>query len=456
MVAERTYTVGGTTVQPQDREARDLDFEPRRFFWIVDPATLPGYPAIDILALNATTLPPTAIIDQGDVRVYRNRPPSRSGINPNLGGINAVALGTDTAQRVTGLWEPLQRDIDYYVDPTGLWLALSARLDQDDYLAVSYRSAAGQVGTFPAQDQPLGPGNVPRDSLRLIVQPRVDVSRGTFRHELRNVYRVAGADLDPVSLKVGLTLNRSERPLRGGALPTYLSELGLAVPADASTFNRQDRLFPRARDPNAALTIKESYIVFPHLEPFADPARLLATERNDSLYRTPDYLLYAEGPSAKFLFRLRYNASSSGDRGSLDLGALQIREGSEALYLGGRRLDRGTEYTINYDLGQVTFLNPEALIGGGSATIQARFEERGVFAVAPTSIFGLSTRYSLGDHGGINLLGVYQVESSAFNRPQLGFESSAQIWVLCNNGMQLAPYAAPMLYLYRFCLLLAT
>lgn len=427
VVAERTYTVGGTTVQPQDREARDLDFEPGRFFWVVDPATLPGFPAIDILQLTTSTLPPTAVINQGDVRVYRYRPPSRSGINPNLGGINAVAIGTDTTQRVTALWELLRRDIDYYVDPTGVWVALAARLDQNDFLAVSYRSTAGQVGTFPAQDQPLGPGNVPRDSLLLIVQPRVDASRGTFRHEMRNVYRVAGADLDLNSLKVGLTLSRSERPLRPGALPTYLSELGLAVPADPSSFNRQDRLFPRVRDPNAALTIKESYIIFPNLQPFADPARLLATERNDSLYRTPDYLLYSEGPSARFVFRLRYNASSSGDRGSLDLAALQIREGSEALYLNGRRLDRGTEYTINYDIGQVTFLNPEGLLGTGSATITARFEERGVFAVAPTSIFGLSTRYSLGERGGINLLGVYQVESSAFNRPQLGFEASAHL-----------------------------
>ncbi len=427
IVAERTYTVGGTTVQPQDREVRDLDFEPGRFFWVVDPATVPGFPAVDVLQLTGATLPPTAVINQGDVRVYRYRPPSRSGINPNLGGINAVAIGADTTQRVTALWELLRRDIDYYVDPSGLWLALAARLDQNDFLAVSYRSAAGQVGTFPAQDQPLGPGNVPRDSLLLIVQPRVDASRGTFRHEMRNIYRVAGADLDLGSLKVGLTLNRSERPLRPGALPTYLSELGLAVPADPISFNLQDRLFPRVRDANAALTIKESYIVFPHLQAFADPTRLLATERNDSLYRTPDYLLYTEGPSAKFVFRLRYNASSSGDRGSLDLAALQIRDGSEALFLNGRRLDRGTDYTINYDLGQVVFLNPEGLLGSGSATIQARFEERGVFAVAPTSIFGLSTRYNFGERGGINLLGVYQVESSAFNRPQLGFEASAHL-----------------------------
>ena len=52
VVAERTYTVGQTTSQSQDRQARDLDFESGRFFWVVDPDSLPGYPALDILRLN--------------------------------------------------------------------------------------------------------------------------------------------------------------------------------------------------------------------------------------------------------------------------------------------------------------------------------------------------------------------------------------------------------------------
>jgi hypothetical protein len=439
VVAERTYTVGNTTVQPQDREARDLDFESGRFFWVTDPATLPGYPALDILQLpERGSLPPDAQINQGDIRVYRYRRVSGNGPNPNLGGINALALSSDGAQQTAGIWELLDRDIDYYVDPSGLWFVLAARLDlSNDYLAVSYRSAAGQVGTFPAQDQ----GVPVRDTLRLIVEPKVGAQRVTFRHEIRNAYRVAGADLDLNSLVVNLTLNRSERPLRPGAAATYLAELGLATSDDPAVFNRQDRLFPRVREPNAQLTIKESYIIFPSLTPFADPARLLQTERSDSLYRTPNDVLLSEGPPAKFVFRLRYNASSSGDRSSLDLGAMQIRDGSDALFLNGRRLERGIDYTINYDLGQVTFLNPQGLFGNAPGNIQARFEERGVFAVAPTQIYGLSTRYNLGETGGINLMGIYQVEQSAFNRPQLGFEAAAHMVGGVSTDLRFKPMA---------------
>jgi hypothetical protein len=431
VVATRTYTIGATTVQPQDRELRDLDFESSRFFWVIDPVLIPGFPAVDILGdLSRLPLPAGVAPQPGtEVRIYRYRPSgARTGPNPSLGGITAIAIGADTTQRVTARWDLLVPGLDYYMDVSNLWFVLAARLDVNDYLAVSYRTATGLVGTYPAVDQPVPPDSQPRDTLRLIVEPRVANTRPTFRHEIRSVYRVAGSDLDVASLKVDLTLNRSSRPLRPGAQPTYLAELGLSTAADPNVFNAADRLFPRTRDATAGLTIKESYIVLPHLRPFADPARLTPTELSDSLYQTPGYLLFTEGPPAKFLFRLQYNAASSADRSTLDLGALQIRDGSEELFVNGRRLEKGVDYNINYDVGQVTFLDPPALFGtGGAVQVQARFEERGIFAVAPTQIYGLASRYRLGDVGGINLVGVYQVEQSAFNRPQLGFEAQANL-----------------------------
>lgn len=445
VVATRTYTIGSTTVQPQDRQVRDLDFESARFFWVIDPAQIAGYPAVDILSDPGRLAVTSGVAPSAgtDVRIYRYRPSgARTGVNPNLGGIRAVAIGEDPTQRVTARWTLLVPGLDYYVDGSSLWFVLAAKLDNNDYLAVSYRTTTGLVGTYPAVDSPASADSTPRDTLRLIVEPRVSSDRPTFRHEIRSVYRVAGADLDVSSLKVDLTLNRSSRPLLPGAQATYLAQLGLATAADPSIFNAADRLFPRVRDATAGLTVKESYIILPHLRPFADPSRLETTELSDSLYRTPDYLLFTEGPPAKFVFRLQYNASSSGDRSTLDLGALQIRDGSEALFVNGRQLEKGVDYNINYDVGQVTFLNPNALFGtAGAVTVTARFEERGVFAVAPTQIYGLSSRYRLGDVGGINLMGVYQVEQSAFNRPQLGFEASANLVGGVSTDLKFTPNA---------------
>ena len=421
-VAERAYTVGQTTSQPQDRQLRDLDFETGRFFWVVDPTTtLAGYPGIDILNLSAAAV--AATDRPAQVRVYRYRPPQNQTVaDPNLGGITALGRTIDPTQSFGPVrWQLLIQGTDYYLDPSGLWFALATKLDQNDYLAVSYTTAGGTVvGSFPSEDQ----GQGSSDSLRLIVEPKRGPEAATFRHEMRQIYRAAGADLDPPSLQVNLSVNRSERPQGGGT--TYLGLLGLAVATDQNVFDRENRLFPRGRDPDAAQVLRESYIVFPSLTPFAD-TRLSPAERSDSLYRTPLFLLLVQGPPTKFQVRLRYNSTGAGDRSTLSLGALQIREGSEQLLLGGRRLERGVDYTISYDLGQVSFLNPDALFGSGAGQVTARFEEQGLFAVAPTTILGLSTRYLLGDVGTINLIGMYQREQSAFNRPPLGFEASANL-----------------------------
>ena len=427
-VAERVYQIGQTSSQPQDKQVRDLDFETGRFFWVIDPAGLPAYPDIDILNLDPGVVP--AGVRPQQVRIYRYRASLNQSTSPNLGGIRALARSADGAQTYGPVrWELLIQGTDYHLDGSGLWLALGTKLDQNDFLAVSYISADGTlVGSFPAQDRPTA-----NDSLRLIVAPRQDPTMVTFNHEMRQIYRVAGSDLDEASLEVRLSVNQSERPLNGGS--TYLAALRLALPTDPNVFDRENRLFPRAQEPQAGPVVNESYIVYPHLRPFADGARLSDPERNDSLYQKPLYLL-PQGPAAKFQLRLRYNSTGRGDRSTLSLGALQIRDGSEQILLGGRKLERDVDYRISYELGQVTFLNPEALFGAAQAQVTVRFEEQGIFAIAPTSIFGLSTRYALGNVGAINFIGLYQKESSAFNRPPLGFEATANLVTGVNTELK--------------------
>lgn len=424
VVAERTYRVGDRTVEPQDRLVRDLDYEAGRFFWVVDPTAIPGHPVIDPLNAGSIVLPPG--VRPAQVRIYRYRAVTgNQGTNPNLAGITALARNTAGAvvQQVGPLrWELLTANEHYWLDPSGLWFVLSARLDPNDFLAVSYVTEDGtRVGTFPSVDNPAA-----GDELLLLVEPNRGPNAGTFRHALRNIYRVAGADLDRSSLKVSVLLHRSERPV--GEVSTWLARFGLAIPTDQAVFDATNRLFPRTRDPGAADAIRDHFVVFPHLEPFGDPTLVTdAAARNDSLYRTPEYLLLTEGPPAKFQLQLQYLASGGGDRGSLSLNALRIREETEQIFVDGRRLVRGMDYSISYTTGMVTFLDPEELFGSRAATVTARFEEQGFVAIAPTSILGLTARWRLGDAGGINLVGLYQSEATAFNRPPLGFEPTASL-----------------------------
>ncbi len=434
VVGQRTYTVGATTSEPQDRLIRDLDFESGRFFWAVDPVTLPNYPFVDILNLDAAAIPPAIQPADAQVRVYRYRTGVGSGLNPNLGGISAIGFRPDGPERVDGTWQLLLQGTDYYLDPSATWFALATKLDQNDYLAVSYVTIDGtRVGTFPAADNPQVV-----DSVLLVALPLQGPTQQTFRHEMRNVYRVSGTDLNKNSLRVSVSLNQSERPSSTDA-QTYLAFFGLAIPPDPHIFDVDNRLFPRLRDPGADLVLRESYIAYPTLQPFIDP-RLQPNERADSVYTSPVYLLLTpQGPPSRFQMRLQYDAAGGTDAGSLNLNALQIRRGSEQLIAGGRVLERGVDYEINYDLGQVTFSNPAALFPSGSGTVTARFEERGIFAVAPTSIFGGTLGYSLGDIGSINLVGMYQKEQSVFTRPALGFEPTSNLLTGIATNLRFEP-----------------
>jgi hypothetical protein len=414
----KVYTVGERTTEPVDRELRDLDFESGRFFFVVKPSTLPGYPDLDVLNLQAGIVPPTVRPQQ--VRVYRLRAQTVQNLNnPNLGGILAVALRPDGPQRVGPYsWELLIENRDYYIDPSGLWFVLGTRVGDQDFLAVSYVTASGDtVGTFPAVNGTL-------DTLELIYEPRRGPDAATYEYEMRNVYRLGSSDIDRSTLDMAIVVNESERPLDGQG--TYLSRLRVALPSNESKLDEFNRVFPRDRDPNGGAPIRDLFLVFPHVRPFGDSARLQVAERNDSLYVTPTYLLASQGPPPRFRLRLHYQAVGGGDREVLDLQALQIREGSEKLFIGNQQLVRGRDYQIEYATGQVTFVNPDSLFRGPTE-VQAQFEENQVFDVAPKSILGLSSTYDFGAHGQLNAILLSQSETSVYTRPQLGFEPQSNL-----------------------------
>ncbi len=414
-VRARVFTVGDQATQVVNRESRDVEFEDGRFFFIVNPSLLPAYPNIDVLNIVPQSLPPAMQIAQA--RVYRLRAQSgQIGINPSLRGIEAVAVRNDSPQRVGPFfWDLLIEGQDYYLDPSSAWFGLQNRVGPDEFLAVSYVTFAGDtVGTFPSVTGPA-------DSLFLIHEPRRGPEVPTFLHEMRNFYRIGGG-ITRTTVDLSLVVNDSELPLDG--VGTYLTRLGLATSTDLSQLDEFNRVFPRERDPNGGLPLRDLFVVFPHLQPFANSTALQQGERNDSIYRTPTFLRNTEGPAPLFRFFWDYQASGSGDRSRLSLGALQIRSGSEQIRIGNQDLVRGRDYEISYDLGVVTFLDPESLFAGPTR-VQVRFEQNQLFDVAPSSVFGLQSTYNLGSRGRIDAITLFQRERTVFTRPALGFEPQA-------------------------------
>ena len=154
-----------------------------------------------------------------------------------------------------------------------MWLALVTRLSREDFLAVSYVTAAGDtVGTFPSVN---GVG----DTLQLVYEPKRGPEVPTYFHEIRSVYRLGGGEVVRNSIGLTILMNESELPLDGSS--TYLARLGLALTTDQSAIDGFNRVFPRTRDPAGGAPIRDHFVVFPHLTPIADSLNLLPAERND-------------------------------------------------------------------------------------------------------------------------------------------------------------------------------
>src|ERR1700694_4940563 len=124
IVRAHVFTVGDRTLQAIDRKIEDYQFEPRRFFFTVDRRFLGSVCCnLDILdmrrmsALSASlpdTLRPTKIF------LYRlligGQPPNPSG--PQF------RLLANPRSRRGQVYEYLREGVDYYADPSLLWIAL--------------------------------------------------------------------------------------------------------------------------------------------------------------------------------------------------------------------------------------------------------------------------------------------------------------------------------------------
>jgi hypothetical protein len=441
IVRDRVFTVGDRTLQAIDRKIEDYQFEPRRFFFTVDPRLFgSAYPNIDILdtrrmsALAASlpdTLRPTKIF------LYRlligGQPP-----NPN--GPQFRLLGNPRSRRGQ-VYEYLREGVDYYADPSLLWIALVRPLAlNNERLVVAYRVRINgrdtiYTSTGGTPDLQFVPNR--EQFANLIWDPDVNPGDPAFDREIRSVYRLGGSDLRRQSVILKIVTGSSEdqeKPVAGGA-DTYLKLFGLAQSTNSSSFDLENRIWPRPSDPNFELslgspgahTIQDQFLIFPSAKPFASTGLAAAGNPvNDTIYTTPpEYVRSSQRPEAVYHIRMRAQSEGSGDAGALMLGTVQIRPNSERLLVDGIPLTRGTDYSVDYDLGRVSFNRPDSLFPR-PRQVTVQYEENPVFEETPTSIFGATAEFPL-TNGQLNFTAISQSQRTNFTRPPLGFEPSASL-----------------------------
>lgn len=455
VVKDKVFTVGGGS-QTQAQVTRDIDdyqVEARRFFFTVDPRVLGGYPNIDILnkvqmQLLSASMPDS--IRPVHIVLYRlligGQPP-----NPN--GPQFQLIGDPNSRRGQ-VYEVLRENVDYIVDPSQLWVKLTQPLNvNNERLVVAYTVRSGGVETTNPRT-----GGTPDMTYiatrpqyaNLLWDPQVQPGDPASFRQLRNVYRVGGSDVQRntvgITIVTGTTFDQ-EKPA-AGISATFLQLFGIAQPGNPGSFDTDNRLWPRPGDPGYSIPpmtgagspptgagasptgATDQFLVFPSLQPFARAglAQPAGNPANDAIYSTPDIYLYSsQHPQPVFRIHLKYQSDGSGDGGTgITLGANQLRPGSERITLdNGAALKRDLDYTMDYDLGRVTFLHPDTLFAQ-PRSVTVRYEENPLFVTAPTSIFGLASTLPL-KFGDINFIALGQAQSTSLTRPQLGYEPQSSL-----------------------------
>lgn len=447
IVRGRVFTVGDRTLQAVDRKIEDYQFEPRRFFFTVPPRLLSGYPNIDILdsrrmSLLAASLPDT--LRPAKIFLYRLL---IGGQPPNPAGPQFRIIGDPRSKRGQ-VYEYLHEGVDYYADPSLLWIALVRPLSlNNERLVIAYRVRIhGRDTVFTSTggtpDLEYSPA---RDQVaNLLWDPQIKPTDANFDREIRSIYRLGGSDIrrQSVTLKVvtgsGADQEKPETPrlgANGQFAETYLQLLGLSQLTNPSSFDIENRVWPRPADPNfqlslgsaASRTIRDQFLVFPSLRPFARSGSAgPGNPANDTIYTIPaEYLNSPQRPQALYHIQVRYQVESGGEGGSLMLGSVQLRQNSERLLVDGVPLVRGTDYSIDYDLGRVVFSRPDTLFPR-PRQVTVQYEENPLFAETPTSIFGGTAEFPF-PNGQIAFTAISQTQKTTFNRPPLGFEPAASL-----------------------------
>lgn len=284
-------------------------------------------------------------------------------------------------------------------------ISLSQPLQTDEVLGVAYQYSLNgkiyQVGEF-AQDVPPDSSSASQKVLfvKLLKATSQRTNLPIWNLMMKNVYSVGYGTLTPTDFKLDVLY---QEPGLGAKryVPYGSKNNGTPIISLINLDRLNSQLDPQ---PDGVFDFVEGYtvlsqysrIVFPVLEPFG---RDLAKNIYNSVPLTAkDTLFYALYDSIKAVaqqfpnlnrFILRGTAKTSGSS-EISIG-YNIPKGSVKVTAGGRALEEGIDYEINYDLGTIKMTN-QAILNAG-LPVQVGFENNASFGLQQKNFMGLRFDY---------------------------------------------------------------
>ncbi len=191
-------------------------------------------------------------------------------------------------------------------------------------------------------------------------------------------------------------LNSSNEPYPDGVFDFYTAQRNFDDQLTSTNLQNNILSF-------GTLNTRNGRLIFPVLEPFGDHIRNEFLENGnleemanqyayDYLYDSTKTVAADFPEFNRFFIRGEYKSEVSSE---ISLGAFNLPQGSVRVTAGGRVLQEGIDYQVDYNLGRVTILN-DAYINAGTP-INVSYEDNGTFGLQQRTYLGTRLDYKVNE-----------------------------------------------------------
>ncbi|KAA3635433.1 MAG: cell surface protein SprA [Calditrichaeota bacterium] len=309
--------------------------------------------------------------------------------------------------------------------------------------------ADGSKLIFGNLEVPVDSGQAPLYHLKLLAKSELgsdyNPTNRTWDLMWRNAYRIpTGSTLEELKIKVFKGLVGSEgrsssldyQSDGSGNNTSYLEILGLDTENSNSNTDIPDGVVD---DKRTIYRPELGLIFFPDPQPFdSDTTFIVNGVETPQLAKKNENIYDFRSISEKNENSQYYIQMITVTRGSIiSLNRANIIENSERITINGKELQRGVDYQIQYDFGQVTLLSDAA--SDPNADIKIDYEYAPFFAVQKKTLLGMRAEYELSKDLQFGTTFLYKSDKAQERKPKVGQETAKTIVFDADLSLKLYP-----------------
>ena len=332
------------------------------------------------------------------------------------------------------------------------YISLKSTLTSNQVLAVAFEYTYGgttyQVGEFSADQKDADKALY----VKLLKNTSNSPKMGNWDLMMKNVYALGTSSLQKEKFKLDIKYTSDTT----GVALSYIPEEQFKSTTILRMMNL-DRLDDNEKtNPNGKFDFIEGYtvssstgrIIFPVAEPFGDWLRekigndaIADKYCYDELYDSTKTTAKQIAEKNKFTLTGEFKGTSGSE---IDLGSMNIPQGSVVVTAGGVTLTEGTDYTVDYTMGRVTIIN-QSILDAGTA-VSCSLESQEEYGAMRKTMMGFNWTYDFSKNFQIGGTLLHLSEKPLTSKVNMGSEPlNNTIWGLNMNWKQNSQWLTNMI-----------